>query len=227
MLIFKKLQSAIKATKKNLVLYSSSSDLGELEKEKLALLMSIVDYINTYEWLQRDSIKERVKAFLKSKYDYNKVAEEFGITKNSLQVSITYASKVLENKIGSNTIDLILKGELETAKLQLNLGLDVFNGLSLVIGDIADKLPQAANNTSIGLCDCTKELEFLSAYTYIKALSSLEGLDKAKLSFIRYVLESNDEKYSNERNLLIKYLNGVVGGIGELKELLKSLNVFY
>lgn len=95
----------------------TDEDAIALEIAKLKILTRIIAYVNSYEWLSRAQTREKMKAFLQSKYNYREVAERFGIKKSTLQVAISHANRRLEQKIGSKTIDLNLEGKIELASV--------------------------------------------------------------------------------------------------------------
>ena len=50
------------------------AELLEMKKE---LLDEIVEYVDSYEWLYKSPLKEKVKFFIQSGYDYESLCNEF------------------------------------------------------------------------------------------------------------------------------------------------------
>ena len=68
-----------------------------VECEKRDLLEEIIDYVDSMEWLSRESMKNKITFFIKSGYDYSKFTEEFDVSyesaKNSISSHITITIK--------------------------------------------------------------------------------------------------------------------------------------
>lgn len=164
-----------------------------LELRKLRLLSSIISYVNSYEWLAQTKTKEKIKLFLLSKYNYKVVAAQYKLKLNSLEVSISYAAKRLEKKIGHNTIDLILEGKVELAEQEFLIGSGKFQPTTeLFIEGITKLLPRPEKDTGVELYASERELRFLSYFTRRNMNKISDSLDQNRIKHLLYLLTTND-----------------------------------
>lgn len=218
MIVFKKVERAINEVKANLTLYKENDDKRMLELKKLQALYEILDYIKSFSWLSHQSSKEKVKTFLKCNYNYRKASEILGIPLHSLETSICYASKSLERKLGQNTIELILDGDINSAMLQFKVGTNSISISNLFCEGIIDMLPKPKKDNTLSLHDCANEIKFLNHITKLSLQKIIKSMDRAKLSYLLYLLTSSDAQYAYERNLLYKYINDDIKNIDDIAE---------
>lgn len=216
MLIFKKLSNAVKETNTKLAMYKDGSTDKEVEYRKQAALDELVKYTKSYAWMKRRDAIEKVQAVLKSKYDYKLVSEHFHVSSNSLQVTMSYASKLLEDKIGANTIDLILIGEIDNAMLQFRAGAGVVSLDALLVSGVTAMLPKTEKSLYLSVVGCEEELNFIRGLTVVKVAKELSGLDSSKLAFLRYILGSSDSRYARERGVVLNYISGNISNFADV-----------
>ncbi|MED3767661.1 hypothetical protein P4538_13295, partial [Geobacillus stearothermophilus] len=83
---------------------------------KLNALMEIVSYVKSLAWLKQSQAKEKMRFLIKTKFNYERTKKEFNISSiNAVEVFVSYANKKLLEKIGKDTVDLILRGEVDSA----------------------------------------------------------------------------------------------------------------
>lgn len=226
MLVFKKLEKAISAVKNNILLYSYDDVQKELELNKLAALKEILYYIKSFSWLTHSRSRQKIKAFLKNNYNYRKTCEELNISLRSLEQSVSYANKMLWDKVGKNTIDLILNSDIEAAMLQFKIGTSTLGISNLFIKGIIELLPDPERDNILSIEQCTEELKLVRQLTKQYIQKVLDSKNREKLAFILYLLVSNDSKYTHERDLVYKYISGTISDAEMLLQSNKSINIF-
>lgn len=194
------------------------------EKAKENILKSIAEYVKTGSWLKHKSAREKVKLYIENNFSSRIVADILELNLNSVQASLTHASKELENKIGKNILKDIQGGKnLDDIYIDFCLKTGVFNIDSLFLSEFLSKLPDSNNSSNIRLSDCEKELIVLRRFTHLYIqLKVLSKLDVNKLAFIRYILETDDIKYTRERNLIFKFLSFRIESIEDLMFILNN-----
>lgn len=95
-----------------------------LETKQLCALKQIYEYMRDDEtWAGQKRSRRKAMIFLKHHCSYEKTRDELNASsKNSVEVSMSYLSKKLENKIGINTINLITEGKVDEAIIQFETG---------------------------------------------------------------------------------------------------------
>lgn len=177
------------------------------KKEALDL---ISEYVMGFSWLRYKKTRDRITAILKSNYDYVSVAREFNTTVESLQTTVWYCSKILDEKIGRGTIDLIMKGNVEEGILQFYSATGYINVLSVFPDFVANLIPGGKKDIFLSLKDCIDEINLLRNFTNKNIKLKISSCSEDKLSFLRYVMESGDSKYSKHRLLLYNYFNNSI-----------------
>lgn len=219
-LIFKDLEKGIKQIISEQKVMDKTDKVKERQlKEQRILLDEVVSYIKSYEWLKHERTIERVKFFLKNKYDYTVFCKYFDITYDAAKVSISYANQKAREKIGENTVELILDGKIEEAKALFYFRSGQLKLRSFIVDSALPIIPQAAYmNTSIK--DCETELKFLTIYTESMLEKRVDAIDADKLAFLRYVLEGDNPKLTQERVELVGLLKSKV----DVKQYLESVD---
>ena len=152
---------------------------------------------------------ERVRFFLKNKYDYTVFCKYFDITYDAAKVSISYANQRAREKIGENTVELILEGKIEEAKALFYFRSGQLKLRNFIVDSALPIIPPPAYmNTSIK--ECETELRFLRVYTESMLDKRVDAIDTDKLAFLRYVLEGDNPKLTEERVELMELLKSKV-----------------
>ena len=218
--VLKELEDSIIGLKNRLENLNSTDEIDKVEYEetekKLNALREILEYVDTYKWVKHKKVIEKVKFVRNCRYDYSLIRDELDMTADALKSFMYRVNTNLSLKIGENTIKTILTGGES-----INIGLSVFRVLtgSLPLEDILlketfESLPNK-KYTTFSLKDCIEEIQYL--YTYSKVGREFEemDLDQNKLAFIRYILESETEKYKVEQRNLLAVLRGKFKTIDE------------
>lgn len=210
MLVFKKLDSAYRVAKTARDNYPSGSQSRNLEEEKIKAFLKIRDYIYSFAWMKRRDAIDKIKAVINKKFNYSEVAEVLGVTVESLQVTMSNASKAVEAKIGENTIKLISEGRLDEALLQYQVGVGEISLENHVLSDVLEVYPKSQNSLYTRIEECKEELDFLRLYSKSMMHERMGRLDADRLAFIRYILTNPDGRYVMYRRLLIEYMLGYI-----------------
>ena len=210
--IFRKLENAYKAVYielKNEEKKKEHKDVlrvGELQKQK-GLLQDILNYVNSFCWLKHKETIERIKFFLKNKYSYSEFCNYFGVTYEAAKVCISYANQKCVEKIGKNTIDLILEGKIDEARATFYFRTGQLKLRNYVLDSALAEVPDAEYMT-INIDECEKELLFLRYYSQALLEARSEDLDKDKLAYLRYIIEGDNPKLSEMRLKILDTING-------------------
>lgn len=206
--VFRHLKNAIEHVREQVEVFKRDPKFHQQELYKLNALNEIKDYVYGCSWLTNEKTKLRVQNFLIHDLNYKKVASLLNTSQNALEVTISYANKIVKEKIGENTIQLILDGYVDTAMTQFRISVGRYNVMGLVLTEILGMLPEGELLPNISVADCKQELVFLKTLTYKNISDVLDRLSKERLTFLRYVLESNDSDYSFHRDMIARYLSG-------------------
>jgi len=216
--IFRQLDNEYQLTKMKL---QSSTDPEELrfEARKLELLQTFLSYMESLAWMKHRQTKEKVKAYLKSNFQYRAVAEKLGISLNSLQVSVSYAAKKLEEKLGA-ALQLVKEGDLEAAERAFLVAIGRKNPSDLFLSGLADVLPEADEISDVDLTECSEELKLLRFFTIGHVQKLVGKYDVRKIKQLLYIILSQDPVYIRERDILLRYVDGEISmeeALGRLK----------
>ena len=199
-MFLRKLYEAHFTIKECLSLYTEGSPEWQLEQDKMKLLRDIIQFIKT-DGVKQAPAKAKLDALMTTHFDYARVASMFNTTVNSIKASISYLSKSIESKVGVDTLDLLLAGDIESAKSNFQACSNIYNLNDLVIGEIANRIPFRVPK-ELDLGGCIGELEFLKSVSLPYIKKEFTNLSLEKLILIRYILETSDSRYSNEKRLL-------------------------
>jgi hypothetical protein len=180
-----------------------------LEKKKLSALKEIFDYIKNDEtWAGQEKSRKKAIIFMKNRCNYGKTKDELGAkSKNSVEASMSYLSKKIENKVGASTIELILEGKVDEAMIQFRAGTGKLNPSDYIIDGLFELLPIEGKPHST-LENCAKEIKFLLTFTKSFLAKICSSYNKDNLSYLMYILTSTDRVVADERKILYQLLNG-------------------
>lgn len=218
MLIFKEVAELVSEVKNRIGVLGDQDD-STLDEKRLDLLMQLVSYINSMEWISHDSLSERVRLFLRTRYSYEQVALAFNMTRKDAHKSISYAGDRLRKRIGS-ALALIREGHIEAAKRELAMLTGGIDTKSLFIGDITDKFPPCKATGVLLGTDCRQELRFLCMFSQKTFDGAVARLDDRTLRHILYVLTSADVTYLRDKEFLWRC---VVDGSMTVDECIRAL----
>ena len=203
-MFIKELYNAERTIKNNLALFKKGSPEWLLEKSKIQVLGTIIQYIKT-DGVSRESARAKLSALMQTHFDYERVGRMFNTSANSIQVSMSYLSKNLENKIGKETLPLLLAGQIEDAISNFEACSNTYLLAGFIPVEFTERIPLKIPKHLV-LSDCSQELEFLRSISMSALNEQFTKLDLDKLILIRYILESRDNRYKTERQALYEYL---------------------
>lgn len=212
-IVFKQLHEAVFTVRKRL--QSNPLVDGEakrLEESRYAALMEIAEYTRTRDFLTHESVKEKIRFFFNSNYNYKLTAEHFNCPLNNIESTVSYAGKCLEKRIGRDTIRLIEQAQtqdaLDAAMLQFRIGINPTGTQSLFVGDLSKRFPKPSN---MGFRDHSKfkmEMQLLHMFSMMLFEQFLDSVDQKRLSHLLHILHSVDNTQVMERQVLYRMLQG-------------------
>ena len=211
-MIFKDLENCIKDLRVSVKTVDlHDKDSLRLEKTKLTALLKVAEYVDSCDWLVKEEAKEKLRFIRASKYNYKLVQQELNLTEDAVKSFMKYCIARLKDKIGETTIDLIMDGNIRVGIVQFETLRGTYSMESMFNPDVLDKLPKSDFNPDV-LLNCKKEISFLFDYSKEEMQKRYEDLDKDKLAFIRYILEKNTPKFTEDKYDLVRLFTGNGGG---------------
>ena len=202
-------------------------DAKVLKQQKI-LLQKINIYLESYDWLKQQRVKERVSFFLQNNFSYKLLAlkelndgtESVELTKEeyskildakykAVKESISYAAERFLNKIGNSTLELIYEGNYQEARLNFQTSSGQIGLQDIFLESIIAKLPKGKDG-NIDMQDCISELRFLEEHTNKVIDNRLVTLNVNKLAQIQYMLITDKKKYAKLKTNLHKYFNSKI-----------------
>lgn len=216
---FDKNYAKLKIQKNNKV--ELKSDLFNRQWEAME---EIKRYIDSYQWVTEEKVKEKLKFIRDSNYDYELVRQRFNMSSNALKCFVYQNSKKLEQKIGSDTISSVLSSYDEKVKH----GLTTFRVLSgiytveeILLKECYAILPKGEDFSFFNLKDCIAEINFLYTYSKIGLEFAFDELNPKILNFLYYIMTHEVKKYQELQKDLLMVLQGINIDIDEFIERIK------
>lgn len=224
LIIFRELEMMCITTEKHIKSYQYDDKHRRRLLAKMSALQEIRDYLFSYEWLKHKKTIERVKTYLESGYNYKESTKKLNVVSTSaFETTIWYASKKFEESIGVDTLSLLNDNKIMQAVYQFRVGTGKLRLDNLLPSDIIPVIPQPVYNGLIRASDCRNELQTLKLATTKSLESRFKSLDGGQLAFIRYILESSDERYADQRVLIYQYMSGSIAKVDDLLLALRNI----
>lgn len=187
-----------------------SSSEFDLVSRKLRALNEILEYVNTYKWVKHLAVIDKIKFIRHCDYDYQLIKRELHLSDDALKSFMYRINQNLNQKIGEKTISLILSNEKNWSDglMQFRILSGTYSLKEVLLSECYSDLPEK-KFTTYSLKECLKEIEYIYTYSDICRKLSKRDLDENKLAFIRYILESETEKYRQEQKDLMLVLQGI------------------
>lgn len=203
----------------------TTDSMLELKEQKLLIdrqidaIKEILEYIHKAEWVTTKDAYERVMYCLR--HGLKKAAEKYNCSENSMRVTLSKASTKVETLIGSETLPLIMEGEVDKALFKLRK--NTRNLCDLVINEAVSYIIETATGETIEskrknngampeelkdieLQDCTEELKVFVRYSKTHLENTYKTLDKRKLQYLSCLLTTKDEEYATQQQQLYNIL---------------------
>ncbi len=181
----------------------SDSDEYAFLRRKKAALRELHNYVLSGNWTRKAS-REKYNALVDSGFDYKLIAQRFNTTRESLDVFAARQNKRLSAVIGE-AFRLIEQDRIEE-------GLESFYSLSGVFSPQEfdykplDLLPKYSQKDSFLISDCSEELVILRSLMKSEVKKRLNGADSEKLSYLVFLLNSEDSAFAEQKRALVREL---------------------
>ncbi|RXT08833.1 hypothetical protein [Ammoniphilus sp. CFH 90114] len=199
MLVFREIEELVREVKSRLASLGVESD-SKLDGQRFLLLQQVVTYVNSMVWLSHGKTREKVKSFLRSRYNYQEVAERYGVSVSQMHKCISYAGSQLRRRIGG-TLLLIKSGALASAEREFALATGAGDPSALFVKGMHDWF-DTVKDAGVDISTCDRELSFLSCFTNRNIDRVIDSLDPRKVSHLLYILLKGDITYVSERGIL-------------------------
>lgn len=197
--------------------FLNTENVNDEDETKLRLLIKLSamdelnDYIESYVWVKSNKSANKIKDIIKTDFDYGSVALKYGISINSLQVTLSRADRRLKAKI-EEPLNLIVEGKVEEGLRVFRLGDSSKNAPiideTLFLKDFLIKTEEPNDSELFSLAECVDALKVLRYYTHKVTKTNISKGGESKIAFLRYILESKDSKYIYQKQLILSFFNG-------------------
>jgi hypothetical protein len=225
MVVIKEILEAQEKVKRNI---ANGKDINQ-NKAKLKALEEILDYVLSLRYLADPKLREKVTTFLtssgKNNEKVNKISTQYSCTPRAVQILIATTSARAQNLIGKDTLDLIMKGDIEVGIQNFKIcSTSKVDASKIFVKGVEKLLPAAAAGEHISVLECLQELFVLGSVSNEKIRREIEVTDKAKVAYLLYLISSTDNEYINEKKAVIDFLDGCIG-IEKVIDLLTPHNI--
>ncbi|MBZ9688462.1 hypothetical protein G9F72_019210 [Clostridium estertheticum] len=212
-----------------------------IEFQKIEALNEVCRFILSCNYVTDPKSREKLRAFLYTYFTTNnylimKTSDRYSQVlkilrqdpsndkdlkrvKHAINVVVLSNLKKLERMVGISTVDLILAGQIEKGLVQFREGTKIKATFGIVVKGVELLLPEPKESTVIKPENCTDVLFYFKSISRKEIKNTLEGLGMEKISFLRYILESEDSKYHDIRRLFMDFITGKVTIEAVIKEL--------
>jgi hypothetical protein len=200
-----------------------------LEQAKQAALWEILKYVYDLSYISNEKVKGKVIDYIKITTEYKKVngykfvAELHSVTDKAVRQDVDKANEEALKRIGKDTIDLIMQGKVEEGLAAFKEGIRIKYPHEVLLKGVNSLLGEVKDNGEIKSIDCLDVLCYLKSITKKSIKSTVINLGTDRVSFVKYILENNDAKYAELKQLFFEYLDNktsldnVVTRLGEIK----------
>lgn len=222
MLVFREVEDLVLEVRGRLTALGDEAN-SSLDEAQLQLLQKIVSYVNSMQWLSHEKMREKVRAFLRSRYTYREVAAQFGMSVSQLHKCISYAGNRLRQRIGG-TLELLKAGNIVAAEREFAHATGTVDPSALFVRGTIERFAPPKKDDGVDLSTCERELSFLSYFSSRNIDKLLDTLDERKVRHLLYILLSTDSTYLSKRVTLIRC---IVAGELKVSEAIRLLNEEY
>ena len=191
-------------------------------KKRQESLGAVLGILKSYSWVKREEVKKKLRYFIENRYDYDDLAKEFNISKQSVYVLISRASKQFLEALGVNSVDEFLEDNFSID----NINIKGDSILDTFITDVREQL-EVRECKGVDLKECMVELTILKNLTKRTINNRLKKLDADKIAHILYILQTDDLGYTLEKELVGAYMGGIIKSKEELEVRLRDITKEY
>ena len=187
--VFRRLELEILNLERQIVECKSDEDTVSRLRGMKSALEEINSYMLSFGWLTHAKTKERVRTFIDTSYNYVESAKILNVeSRSSFETSIWYTSKKFEERIGVDTLKLILDGRVDEGLRQFRVGTGNLSLSTLIPDGVVSHVPKSKYNGLISPSACGKELRLLKNLTSKKIEAAIQSRNEDNIYFIRYIL---------------------------------------
>lgn len=192
---------------------------------KYSALMEIWGWVKSGSWSPRSDFVHRILVLITK--DRDAAISELGLTDINHANTLLYrANATLEKTIGTDIINSILSGDVHEAMTKFRLKTGTTLSDTLFLSDLKAVLPEPASGNRYKLGDCTTEAKFLAFYSRAVLEKRFGSLDKDKLAYLVYLLNTYDPSLLCESAALSRVVTGDAS-IESLKTVTNPTNSVY
>jgi len=170
-------------------------DRVNLLNAKVALLKEISAYVKSYEWLIQKDYKSMIMDFCNCKLDYSILKTKYKLSDDCAKSTVAYANERLRKRIGADTLDLINRGEIETAKKRFYVCSNKADIKDCLLKDVYDLLPNPAfNPIDLNSQEAQQAFHFIKTYSRTEMQRRFSTIDKEALKYVLYVVTGQSTK---------------------------------
>lgn len=187
-----------------------NEDDYEFYNDKLGVIEEILNYVKSYKWVKQEKIKEKIRFFIESGFDYDLYCKTYNVDYQSARNSAKYAYSLLTKKIGENTISLIKKDYIDEARAAFYVGTGLINKEKYIVKSMADVLPDEKFTAGIELNDCRNELVMLSNMSKFRLKKYLQVMNEDNMAYVMHLLVGTSKRADLFRPYIIGYLKNQI-----------------
>lgn len=195
-------------------------EVKDIIKEQKKLIEEMVEYVRSFDWIKHEKTKERVRVYTKARFDYSIMCEQLDIPYDAAKSTISYINSELKKKLGETTLNLLMEGRVEDARLIFYFSSKKMRVDDFMLDCSMKAVPEPSFMT-LSLSECAKELRYLQAFSKAHFEKWQNVIDKDKMAYIQYIMISDNPRFSEDKRGIVKLLKGekkVGDYIAELKE---------
>lgn len=188
--LFSEINKAAKKLSTERKVVQTNAEIKMVNK-KLKALRAVSAYIKGGTWATKDTFKERVNYVLT--HDRAKAAKHFGVSRDSINTSMSLANSMLVKILGEDIIKQIMSGNPEVAMLRVMQAKGEYDTSNLVFKDVLALMPEPTISNDIKLSECIKELKFVKGCSIKSLKNSISKIDETRLAHVLGVLNNSTD----------------------------------
>lgn len=165
-------------------------------------LNMLLRYIYDGDWA-RESTREKMKMFIRSKFDYKYVCSACNTSRECLDVFLSRQEKRLIGIIGK-PFELICKGEIEEGMRLFGSATGAVSIKREICYNTTEILPEPKIKEGLTIGECGKEIAFLRNISKAALKEQLNGCDTEKLSHLLFLIGSKEDNYKAQKCELVQ-----------------------
>lgn len=198
------ISSELRAIENELRLSSLSDDRTRLLVKQKSALREVVSYIKRGTWTRSSKSVKKLLYILR--YGYDSAVVTYECSNNSLYVFMNRQESLIKKAIGSDTLDLIMSGDVERGMEQYSYMTGKINIEAELLPTVIDYLPEGTPNDNYSLSDCENEITLLKRYCRLTLFRLTNNIDRDKMAYITWLIDNKDNSTLDQRIQLYNFL---------------------